>query len=318
MNKKFQFSSILSFLCIFASAGDVAALHRIKSEKDPAIRAELLDRMQQLANRTSKDEFDTFDYNPKLKTNNPLLKFYDETLDRVKQDVINTQVSPGNVAVWYLYNMGFIIKTPTACFGVDIHHRRAVELAEVLDFVAITHNHLDHQSIPLLREMNRLNKPIISNFFENRFYTKEIEHTHRIADVTICCGEADHHSKKLAKFTMPLEIICPTGNRNFVFFTSGDCSDEIYLHRKSEQIDLYAVHPFCGMKAVQAAKKLTPRMTFLVHLLEMSHEVDRWRWTVENGRSEQKIFDQEKLNSYIPVWGEKFIWNRETLSSCKE
>ena len=316
MSKKLSF--LLGFIpCLFACAGDAVLLERIRFEKDAGKRAVLLDKMQTLVDRTSHTEFCYFDEDPKLKTANPLLKFYDRTVDHIKKDISETQVVPGTAAIWYLYNMGFIIKTPTVCFGVDIHHRRAAELAEVLDFLAITHNHTDHYSMPLMREMNRLKKPVISNFFDNPYYTKAAEYTHRISGVTIHCGEADHNSR-LKKFTMPLEFICPTGNTNFVLFTSGDCRSEIFLHKKSKQINLYAVHPFCGMKAINAAQKLAPQTTFLVHLQEMSHPVNKWRWTIAQGRGEQKIFNQKNLDSYLPVWGEKFIWDGKTLSGCRE
>ena len=317
MSKKIFLTAVLCFVpLLFACTGEVKDLLRIKKENDPEKRARLFDRMQILADRTTKEEFDRFDCDVKIKTNNPLLRFYDITLDHIKEDIPKTAVAPGKVAIWYLYNIGFIIKTPTVCFGVDIHHRRAKELAGLLDFLVVTHNHNDHYNLPLMYELARKRKPVVSNFFPNAYYTKATEYTHNISGVTIHCGEADHN-KVLQKFTMPMEIICPTGDKNFVFFTSGDCFSELFLHRKSENIDLYAVHPFCGMKPQYAAKKLAPAMTFIVHLHEMGHDVNRWRWTVDNGRSVQEVFRQENLNSYLPAWGEKFIWNGEKILTCQ-
>jgi hypothetical protein len=69
------------------------------------------------------------------------------------------------------------------------------------------------------------------------------------------------------------------------------------------------------MKPLNAAKKLAPHTTFIVHLLEMGHPVDRWRWSFDHGRGVKEIFDQEKLDSCIPVWGEKFLWDGEKLKS---
>ena len=35
----------------------------------------------------------------------------------------------------------------------------------------------------------------------------------------------------------------------------------------------------------------------------------------DHGRGVKEIFDQEKLDSCIPVWGEKFLWDGEKLKS---
>ena len=314
MSKKSILSAVLCFVpLLFSCAGEVKDLLRIKKVKDPIERSRLFDRMNFFAGKTSKAEFEKFDKDPKAKSSNTLLRFYDQTLDQVKKDIANTQVAPGTAAVWYLYNMGFIIKTPTVCFGVDIHHRRAIELAKVLDFLAVTHNHVDHYDLPLMYELTRMKKPVVSNFFPNPYYTKATQSAHNISGVTIHTGEADHN-KLLKKFDMPMEFICPTGDKNFVFFTSGDCRSELFLHRKSDKIDLYAVHPICGMKPHLAAKKLAPEVTFIVHLYELSHDVNVWRWTIDNGRAVQEVFQNENLNSYIPAWGEKFIWDGKKIT----
>lgn len=305
-----------TLLCIFplaiSASEDFNSLKKLWNIRDNAEKIRLQDRMQVLLNQTPKKEFDTFDNNPAAKTTNPLLRFYDCNLDRLKKDIPATQVKPGNVVIWYLYNMGFVIKTPTVCFGVDIHHRRAVELADLLDFIVTTHNHDDHWSIPLLDTMTAKGKPVVSNFHPNAFYTKASAYTHNIAGVTIHCGEADHNAK-LKKFTMPMEIICPTGDRNFVFFTSGDCASESFLERKSEKIHVYAVHPRCGMKAIKAARKLNPDVTFIVHLQEMGHPINYARWKITDGRDEAAVFAADSRQFYLPVWGEKILWDGEKI-----
>ena len=131
--------------------------------------------------------------------------------------------------------------------------------------------------MPLMRKMNAEQKPVISNFFPNFGYTKAAEFTHNIKGVTIYCGEANHNDR-LKKFTMPMEFVCPTGDKKFVFFTSGDCYNHEFLNKKSEKIDLYAIHPRCGMIPVNAAQRLNPELTFIGHLQELGHEINVWRW----------------------------------------
>src|SRR5690606_39346714 len=66
--------------------------------------------------------------------------------------------------VWMLYNMGFVVKTPSGCFGIDVHHRLAEDLEPYLDFLCITHNHGDHANKKLIQAMQSKGKPVVSNF----------------------------------------------------------------------------------------------------------------------------------------------------------
>jgi len=77
------------------------------------------------------------------------------------QDIRTTDVKQG-VVVWYLYNMGYVFKTPDVCFGIDLHFRDAEDLAEDLDFLLITHGHGDHFTKSLLDAMIAAGKPVIT------------------------------------------------------------------------------------------------------------------------------------------------------------
>ena len=286
-------------------------------ESDPVKRNALQDRMQEIILQTPKKEFDDFDRNPAAVTENPVLDYYDHALDRLLSDIPATTVRAGNAVVWYLYNLGFVIKTPDVCFGVDLHHRRAEKLEPYLDFLITTHNHDDHYSIPLMYRMSVAGKPVITNFFPASGYTKAVEFTHNIKGVTIHCGEADHNTV-LRRFTMPVEVICPTGDREFIFFTSGDCCTSESLRKHSARIHLYAVHPLCGMNTVDAVLKLEPDWTLIGHLQELGHENGRYRWSFEDGRHEMESVSEIGRKSVVPVWGEKFLWDGETITGCQE
>ena len=303
--KIMQIISLLLLACVQAEELDLGLVWK---ENDFSKRVALLEQIQALADRTSADEFHAFDENTKLQTNNPLLKFYEQCLDKLMLQIPDEKVEDGSIAIWYLYNMGFVIKTPNSCFGLDIHHRNADRLEPLLDFLVVTHNHDDHYSIPLMTKMTKAGKPVLSNFFPNAYYTKAASMSYQFNGVTIHCGEADHNNK-LKKFTMPVEIICQTGKQHFVFFSSGDCASHTFLDKKSEFIDLYAVHPRNIMVAREAASRLNAKTTFIVHLLEMGHEINRWRWPFSVGQAETRDFQQGKLQAWIPFWGEKYIWD---------
>ncbi|MBR2374408.1 MAG: MBL fold metallo-hydrolase [Lentisphaeria bacterium] len=286
-------------------------------EKDTVKREKLQDIMQSCIDRITKKEFDSFDNAPEKSSSNPVLKYYDQALGRIAKEIPETRVKPGNAVIWYLYNMGFVIKTPTVCFGVDIHHRHAEKLEPFLDFLAVTHNHNDHYSMPLMRKMNAAQKPVVSNFFPNYAYTKARSFVHEIKGVKIYCSEADHNAK-LKKFTMPMEFVCPTGDKSFVFFTSGDCFSHDFLNKVSDRIDLYALHPRCGMIPVKAAEKLAPEVTFIGHLQELGHDINVWRWQFSVGREEVEAIKKIKRQAVVPVWGEKFLWDGEKLHGCQK
>ena len=309
--KKFL-SFVLTGAVSILTAADVNLFKKMWLEPDENTRVAIQDKMQKVIDRTTKAEFEAFDDNPQSKSSNPVLNFYDSALERLLTDIPATRVEPGTVVIWYLYNLGFVIKTPDSCFGVDLHHRNAVRFAPFLDFIVVTHNHRDHYSIPLMRRMNELNKLVISNFFPNPGYTKASEYTHQIGNITIICSEADHNYK-LKKFTMPMEIICLTGDKKFVFYTSGDCGDHVFLEKRSEKIDVYAIHPRCAMDPVKAVAKLEPELTFIGHLQELGHEINRYRWPFTLGRDVFNRLQKIGRQSYIPVWGEKFIWDGRKL-----
>ena len=97
-----------------------------------------------------------------------ILQFYNLALEKLMREIPATKVNNEEIAVWQLYNMGYVVKTSSQCFGVDIHHKHAVKLAPMLDFLLITHNHSDHQWKPLTAEMERLGKPVYSNFLDRK------------------------------------------------------------------------------------------------------------------------------------------------------
>ena len=81
-----------------------------------------------------------------------IMRFYALAMDKLLKEIPTTKVKRGNVAIWQLYNMGYVVKTNKQCFGIDLHHKHATQLAPLIDFLLITHNHSDHQWEPLTVE----------------------------------------------------------------------------------------------------------------------------------------------------------------------
>ncbi len=312
MKMRFFLHSFSELCHIFSTRTEKTDFRKLWTEKDYEKRKNIFVRLQKYIDCIPKAEFDEFEEKSWKNFSNPALQFYDAAFDRILEEIPLTEPEEGSLVIWFLYNMGYIIKTPLTCFGVDIHHRKAVKLEKYLDFLAVTHNHNDHYSLPLMRKMTEKGKMVISNFFPAPGYTKYVQFTHSLPGVDIYCTQADHNHI-LKNFTMPMEFVCTSGEKKFVFFTSGDCTSSKFLHRKSEKIDLYAIHPRCGMKTADAVEQLSPQITFISHLQELGHEIDRYRWSFVEGDIALENCRSTGRNGYIPVWGEKFVWDGEKI-----
>ena len=100
----------------------------------------------------------------------PIIYFYRSAFDRVMDGIKNSKVENGTAAIWLLYNMGYVVKTPSGCFAIDISHRWAKELAPYIDFLCVTHKHSDHYNNDLIQAMFDLGKPVLSNYLKDTTY----------------------------------------------------------------------------------------------------------------------------------------------------
>ena len=79
----------------------------------------------------------------------PVMRWYDREFDRVFDQFTSTKVTGDTPAIWYLYNMGILVKTKSCAFGIDVFHRQDMRLVEHLDFLLVTHNiHIIRQIAP--------------------------------------------------------------------------------------------------------------------------------------------------------------------------
>ena len=140
------------------------------------------------------------------------------------RSIKNVPPRRGETHLFLLYNMGYVVKTPSSTFGIDICHPRAAELADKLDFLLITHNHSDHYSQPLIEALKRNGIPIVSNFIDTLHYSPG-GRTFTFGEISVktkCCD----HNKRLEKFVLTYEIDCGESAGNAIILYSGDaCSN---------------------------------------------------------------------------------------------
>lgn len=232
-----------------------------------------------------------------------------EKVLREAKDTIVTDIS--RPAVWYLYNMGIIVKTPTTMFSIDLHHRRAEEFAPLLDFALITHNHGDHYTERFKFAMDRgQRKPVVNNFFDNYGvrdrklggYTRARTKTFRYGDVEIVTLTCDHNSY-LIDYTTAFEVHIG----NFTLLHSGDCCSHQKL-RVSRRPDMWVLHPRCGMNAAEScAEAIRPKLAVIAHLQEMGHAKGRYRWTYRDGLDEKARIESAGFPARMPLWGDRIV-----------
>ena len=242
-----------------------------------------------------------------------ILACYNAAFDRVLEGVANNTPATGEVHIWMLYNMGYVIKTPSGCFGIDIYHRRGEELAPYLDFYASTHQHQDHRCDALADAMIDAGKPVLTNYLEITAYeyTSTESASYTIGNFSIQSFITNHNNGTTNVDVTVFKIDCGADTDNFILMHSGDSNftasqfesvqdDEInvYIHR-------YAPEALTENYVIGAV--FEPDYVLLSHILELSHvDSDSSRWTVEQGLTRASQINCDK--TYMPFWGEVLIW----------
>ena len=237
----------------------------------------------------------------------PGLKRYDEAFDKVMAEVQSTSVT-GAPAVWLVYNMGVVVKTPKAVFAIDLAHRKGLLAEPLLDFALVTHNHDDHVDEALLATMDRHRKTVVSNFMCNYGAHKRGttpggysrgERTLQIADATIRVTPSDHNDY-LREFTSAFEISVG----DWTLYHTGDSSTLSKL-APARTPDLWVVHPRCGLDVADAVRAFHPRRTAICHLCELGHPPKEWRWSTTDGLEDAARAAEAGTDAFVPLWGER-------------
>ena len=234
--------------------------------------------------------------------------FLRKSFDKVRKEVRTTKVKEGTVAVWLLYNMGYIVKTPTATFGIDLYSKYTDKLLDMVDFGMITHAHGDHNTKAFTEGMVKRGKPILAAFDIKGVEEMRVEDggVYKFGDITVRVTVGDHN-KKLRNFVASYEIDCGANTNNTVIYHTGDSCNYTQLNPQ-KQVDIFIPHVRVGLNIPKAIEKFQPKHIFISHLQELGHRVHKWRWTFHDA-----LRLKDKLNHghiWIPCWGERVIYNR--------
>jgi len=239
------------------------------------------------------------------------LRRLDAAFEKVVKEVRETKVAKGGrPAIWFVYNMGLVVKSAQSLFSLDLQHRFAEKLADELDFALVTHNHLDHYTRRFYNAMNgRLHKTVVTNFADNygAHFAKNPGgftrggKTFTFKDVTVKTSMSDHNPY-LVDFTMPFEI----DFGGYRIYHTGDSSNLAKLN-PAKAPDLWFVHSFDGLDPVKGVKKFCPKKTVLVHLNELGHAKNKWRFTWRDGLNVKSRIEAAGGVVTMPLWGDRIM-----------
>ncbi len=230
----------------------------------------------------------------------------DATLEAI-DEIRHTRVEKG-VAVWLIYNMGHVFKTPTACFGIDLSGRRVERLAPELDVLLNTHEHKDHYSEPLIHAMLQRDKPVVTRWFPGTTVINQATNM-VFGGIRVRIDIGDHHyrnPKQLNNMLM-FEVSCGADAGNAVIYHCGDNSN-IDKIAPSQPLDLLIVHASVGLPVAETIRRVNPRMAFPAHLLELGHSPHpphAWRWSYDYAFDTVKEIPAAK--TAVLTWGERWL-----------
>ncbi|MEC3880520.1 hypothetical protein [Parapedobacter sp. 10938] len=241
----------------------------------------------------------------------PMIYCYREAFDKVLHEVKNTKVKEGTALVWLLYNMGFVVKTPSGCFGIDVEHRLAEQLAPYLDFIGITHNHGDHAHVKLMEAMTKAGKPVITNFYKGcAEYRSTTATSYQVGNFTIRTDISSHlRNPKLPDFVMSLRIDCGDDAGNFSLLSCGDSGFESDRFANVQgDVDLLVLRwgaPRENDIIGTGPGLVNPRYAVLSHLIELRHEP---KGQASITQTLKHLPGVNCENTLLPFWGEQFVW----------
>ncbi len=284
--------------------------------KNRAERRTRMALLQQACDNFAPSEFkqysdawksDDMDLADALEGKHAAIAYLRATTLRAIDDIRATRVKRG-LAVWHIYNMGHVFKTPTATFGIDLCGRCLERLAPDLDFLLTTHEHIDHHNETLLKSMAQLYKPVITRWHPD---TTILSRSSRMVlngiDISVQIG--DHHYKNpdSRENMLMFEIACGREALNAVIYHSGDNSN-LEKMRPTRPLDILIFHVAVGLPVAETITTLDAKCSFVSHLLELGHSPvppKAWRWSFDYAFNKVATIPPEK--TAILTWGERWL-----------
>lgn len=282
----------------------------------------LLQKNSELFNRDPFQEYLKADLAQafEIEQNNPIISCYRYAFDVVLSEIKTTKVEEGSAVIWMLYNMGFIIKTPSVCLGVDINHYYAEQFAPYLDLLLVSHADSDHRDDDLMTAMCDMGKPVLSNFWQkSSTYMSTTPREYSVNGLKIYTSITDHDAEK-RNYTTCHFVEFGENAGNFTFMHVGDSNFQTAQYKEMTGRNPNLLVLRYGAAAEKnilgtGSGQVQPDYIFLSHLIELRHYVEKspGRASILNAWKN----NQNNLSgkAHMPFWGERFIWKDGDLKT---
>lgn len=243
----------------------------------------------------------------RLEQANLALRYLRAATIQAMDDIHRARVEQG-VAIWFVYNMGYVFKTPTACFAIDLCGRDVERLAPDLDFLLVSHEHADHYSAPLIWAMINLGKPVVTRWFRGTTVLDQST-TLQFGDTRVQVDIGDHHREQAGQRDNMLmfEVDCGPSAGGAVVYHSGD-GNNYQKMQPAQPVDVFIPHVAVGMSVPAAIEHLQPKLTLVSHVLELAHSPtppNAWRWSYDHAFA--VIRDIPEAEATVLTWGERYL-----------
>ena len=290
--------------CLFFVIPLIAIGHKSSTEINKQNRFDKFEYIDSIAYLCSDTVYREYLQGGKIQKSEPSYKILtnlDKSVEKVLRGISSKSLNKGSVVVWSIYNMGYIIQTDKGSIGIDIHCRDAKRFAKYIDALLITHSHNDHYRKDLIEEMERLNKPVISNWVDNP-YKCETERSFKIGNFDISTHLGNHYFwEKESQNDMLMFVVATNGTK---ILHTGDNSSLEKLEGLPK-VDLFILHHDIIKSLPEAVKMIQPKLTILSHVMELGHPrtVNGYRWTFTHALA--KSFLLKDARHVILFWGDK-------------
>lgn len=240
-----------------------------------------------------------------------VLRYLEAAVDDAVTDIHATRVHKG-VVVWHLYNMGYVFRTPDCCFGIDLHCRAAPRLAADLDFLLVSHEHLDHRSDALVAALLERDKTVVTSFQAG---TRRIDAARgepqelTLGGLRVRIDIGDHHYRdpNQRNNMLMFQVDCGAAGNDCTIYHSGDNSN-LEKMKPDRPVTIFIPHVEVGLPIEKSIRTLEPRITFVSHVLELAHSPSppkAWRWSFDHAFG--TIENVPEAKATVLTWGERWL-----------
>lgn len=220
----------------------------------------------------------------------PILAYIYYMVRKAYSEICLEQIPPNQVKIWYMYNMGFVIKTQDVCFGIDLVTRDANTLVDTLDFAIVSHKHEDHFQPCFVDAMRQAGKPVYAPFYFqslSTFNTRKKIHLsikNTVVDLDFTLSAQIAEQNLLSQITINntftllhigdntrIDFINPTRHVN-VFMLDGRLQPPLRKSTSSSPSPINSHYAPVGLlTSLDAINRVKADYTLLGHMLELGH-----------------------------------------------